>query len=587
MERTRRVAERYTDALLDLYVEKSQALGTALGIPDHVIQTFTEAEVRASIVFQVSKIVSLILKEAREALGVDAWDALVLGNCSGVLLAVDSIYPGVVPDGYTGQDVVLLVAQATGDEEVRAAGDNIKGVVLLHELPHLSHLGVRARQESVVFATCTDKDVAAGLQDMVGSFVSFQAAPEGVEVRTGSGGAGAASSTPAALVAPEAPLPDTPPPPAASLATEEDEHEEEERGSYEPVPGATVYERFMADPDNPFRDSEAGAPVIAVALANAKLELCGAKASTCGRLAALAEASEGDAAFRAPAGCCLPFGAFDEAIAAAGVRPEFEELLAALEGAPSASDELLEGCRQMQEFVRTLRPTVAALSSVSAYFQPDRRRSIVRSSSNVEDLKGMSGAGLYESIPNIDALDGEDIGRAVSEVWASLYTRRAVLSRRAAGVSQAAARMAVLIQELLAPELSFVLHTVSPTSVDPRLLYAELAVGLGETLAAGTTGTPWRLEVDKKSLDVKTRALANFSTALRVDPEGDFSGAVLEETVDYSEQSLSTDPEARAIVGARLGRVGALLEQSLGSPQDVEGGIVDGDVYIVQSRPQE
>ena len=72
-----------------------------------------------------------------------------------------------------------------------------------------------------------------------------------------------------------------------------------------------------------------------------------------------------------------------------------------------------------------------------------------------------------------------------------------------------------------------------------------------------------------------------------MDPEGDFSGAVIEETVDYSQQAMSTDPEARAIIGARLGRVGALLEQSLGSPQDVEGGIVDGDVYIVQSRPQE
>merc|ERR1719274_111341 len=141
---------------------------------------------------------------------------------------------------------------------------------------------------------------------------------------------------------------------------------------------------------------------------------------------------------------------------------------------------------QMQEFVRTLRPTVAALSSVSAYFQVDNRRSIVRSSSNVEDLKGMSGAGLYESIPNIDALDEEDVGRAVAEVWASLYTRRAVLSRRTAGVPQKDARMAVLVQELLAPEVSFVLHTVNPTSANPRQLYAELAVGLGETLAAGT-----------------------------------------------------------------------------------------------------
>lgn len=61
---------------------------------------------------------------------------------------------------------------------------------------------------------------------------------------------------------------------------------------------------------------------------------------------------------------------------------------------------------------------------------------ICRSSANVEDLAGMSGAGLYDSIPNVAADKPEDISQAVAAVWASLYTRRAVLSRRAAGGSR-------------------------------------------------------------------------------------------------------------------------------------------------------
>lgn len=32
--------------------------------------------------------------------------------------------------------------------QVTAAGSNILGVILLQEMPHLSHLGVRARQAS-------------------------------------------------------------------------------------------------------------------------------------------------------------------------------------------------------------------------------------------------------------------------------------------------------------------------------------------------------------------------------------------------------------------------------------------------------
>ena len=59
--------------------------------------------------------------------------------------------------------------------------------------------------------------------------------------------------------------------------------------------------------------------------------------------------------------------------------------------------------------------------------------------------------------------------------------------------------MAVLVQKQLSPDLSFVLHTVSPLDGDKDTMYAELAVGLGETLASGTRGSPWRLAVNKSS----------------------------------------------------------------------------------------
>lgn len=68
-----------------------------------------------------------------------------------------------------------------------------------------------------------------------------------------------------------------------------------------------------------------------------------------------------------------------------------------------------------------------------------------------------------------------------------------------AGVKQADATMAVLVQQQLSPDLSFVLHTVSPLDGDKDTMYAELAVGLGETLASGTRGSPWRLAVNKST----------------------------------------------------------------------------------------
>ena len=34
-----------------------------------------------------------------------------------------------------------MVSSATGDEEVGVLGSNLRGVVLLQDIPHLSHLG--------------------------------------------------------------------------------------------------------------------------------------------------------------------------------------------------------------------------------------------------------------------------------------------------------------------------------------------------------------------------------------------------------------------------------------------------------------
>lgn len=48
---------------------------------------------------------------------------------------------------------------------------------------------------------------------------------------------------------------------------------------------------------------------------------------------------------------------------------------------------------------------------------------------------------------------------------------------------------------------------------DADVLSAELAPGLGEILASGTRGSPWRLEAHKSTSAVTATAFANFSRA--------------------------------------------------------------------------
>ena len=45
--------------------------------------------------------------------------------------------------------------------------------------------------------------------------------------------------------------------------------------------------------------------------------------------------------------------------------------------------------------------------------------------------------------------------------------------------------MAVLVQRLVEAEYAFVVHTVNPSNDDKDYMYAEVVVGLGETLVLG------------------------------------------------------------------------------------------------------
>lgn len=234
-------------------------------------------------------------------------------------------------------------------------------------------------------------------------------------------------------------------------------------------------------------------------------------------------ASKSSSQFRTPHGCALTYDALHATLHDNGptVVNEFTALLEALEGAGSPQ-EAEDVCSKMQALVQglTVRSCVQCLvplpslsfilpiipsdlppyiyihahniiiiplpsptahtyahtqvppeilDAVLAQVAPSNGLPLIcRSSANVEDLQGLSGAGLYESVGNVQPTH-DSLAQGLKGVWASLYTRRAALSRKAAGVGQAAARMGVLVQEMAAADVSFVLHTRHPTTGDNKV----------------------------------------------------------------------------------------------------------------------
>jgi phosphoglucan,water dikinase len=524
LSRARRLAESYTERILGLFSARVEELGRALGIPDHAIKVFSEGDIRGHVIFQLSRLVDLGLQALRQALQLSPWEAIVPGEACGPLVQARSLPEA---EGRPGP-VLLLLEQTDGDAEIPAG---VKGIALGHPLPHLSHLGVRARQARVPFAACADRAHLRALEPLVGKNVRLRVTPEGLSVQEEAPGAA-------------------------------------RNGMAEPAQAAISVPDVMLTKG----------PVVLL-LDKAETATCGAKAAGARRLLELAGQAGG--LFRAPRGLAIPFGVMEHCLdAAPALRREYDTLLSQLAHAPR---EQLDGrLERLREVVRTVPVPAEIGAAVTAFFGPEARLA-VRSSANGEDLEHLAGAGLYESVVNVPAAA---VASAVPAVWASLWTRRATVSRQQAGIAHARIHMAVLLQELVSPDLSFILHTVNPLTGNRAEALAELAVGLGEVLAsASVPGVPYRMACDRQTGATRLLTCATFSVALR--PSREDGGGVTPERLDYARVPLSTDADAAPRLGGRLAQIAAFLEERLGRPQDVEGACVGDEVYIVQARPQQ
>lgn len=56
--------------------------------------------------------------------------------------------------------------------------------------------------------------------------------------------------------------------------------------------------------------------------------------------------------------------------------------------------------------------------------------------------------------------------------------------------------------------------------------------------------------------------------------------------LDYSSDALIIDGNFRHSILSSIARAGSAIEGLYGSPQDIEGVVKDGKIYVVQTRPQ-
>jgi alpha-glucan,water dikinase len=201
----------------------------------------------------------------------------------------------------------------------------------------------------------------------------------------------------------------------------------------------------------------------------------------------------------------------------------------------------------------------------------------------------------------------EQTWHAICRVWASKWNDRAYLSRRARGIPHDCLQMAVLIQEVVPAEYAFVIHTANPLSGARDEIFAEVVLGMGETLVGNHPGRALSFLCRKRDLQPEILSYPSKSIGIygkgvifRSDSNGEdlpgFAGAGLYDSflaeepqhrrLDYRGEKLVWDVLFRDELLRSIARIGMEVERLLGSAQDIEGAVADGRFHVVQTRPQ-
>src|SRR3990167_5363977 len=194
----------------------------------------------------------------------------------------------------------------------------------------------------------------------------------------------------------------------------------------------------------------------------------------------------------------------------------------------------------------------------------------VRSSATAEDLPDASFAGQQESYLNVKGF--HEVIESVQKCWASLFESRAIFYRTDKGYNHLKVGIAVPVQLMVQSEVSGIMFTVNPFSNNRKEVSIEAAFGLGQPIVSGEI-TPDQYIIDKKSLDITYKYIAKQTWQLTL-------AGKTEVSKKFQEAQKLANPLIK-----ELAEIGIKVENHYGKPQDIEWGLENKVLHIVQSRP--
>jgi pyruvate,water dikinase len=299
------------------------------------------------------------------------------------------------------------------------------------------------------------------------------------------------------------------------------------------------------------------------------------------------------------AGVCVPGGfastaqAYREFLQQDGLADRIDSLLQKLD--TDNIEQLTTTGAQIRQWVLDtplpdpIREQIIAAWDAMRAGQGDDFSVAVRSSATAEDLPDASFAGQQETILNVRGT--EQLMTAIHQVFASLYTDRAIAYRVHQGFSHKDVALSVGIQRMVRSDLaaSGVMFTLDTESGFRDLVFITASWGLGECVVQGAVN-PDEFYVYKPALRAGKQSIIRRnlgSKAIKMVYANDPQAEEPVRTIDVDEQDMqryclsNEDTET-------LARYALSVEDHYGRPMDIEWAKdgVDGKLYLLQARPE-
>lgn len=281
---------------------------------------------------------------------------------------------------------------------------------------------------------------------------------------------------------------------------------------------------------------------------------------------------------KVPPGFALSIDAYRDFMDMTGAIEEISKYLAMAK--PKDITQFNQSSADIRQILQSKAIPKEMEKVIALYYKELCRRCATEVPVSTRSSGPSSHPGQYETYLNVV---GElDLFDKIKKVWSSTFNPRSLAFRSRNKMSLVSGPIGVAVLKMVDAQAAGVIFTADPNTGNTRRMIIEANWGLGESVVSGDY-TPDVYILDKEGLEIKERKLGPKCRYVTCKEAG-----VAEEELpaEKTSQFCLSDDEAREI-----GRLGKVLEEHFGKPQDVEWVVEEGvplpeSIVLLQTRPE-